>query len=136
MITAENRVGRLIESRFLSPITLDEITAFEAARNRIAVRLGEQRVTVIDVSRVTILPPQLIDPLIESMRNKGTVRPMRSAMLMGTSPTVALQMARLNRETDRATRRTFTDPRELEAWVGEVLDPLERARLGEFLAGR
>ena len=49
---------------------------------------------------------------------------------------VASKIARMIREANHPDRKAFRDPKELLAWLGEVLTPLERARLAELLEER
>jgi hypothetical protein len=45
-----------------------------------------------------------------------------------------LQAERVVREAKSAVRRTFRDPRSLVAWLDDVLDDPERARVRAFLS--
>ena len=51
-------------------------------------------------------------------------------------PTSVLQVFRLVKEASQPHRRLFTDPVEMEDWLGEVLNDAERERLHHFLVGR
>jgi hypothetical protein len=42
---------------------------------------------------------------------------------------------RLTREAQLPYRRVFTDAHEMEAWLGEVITPAERARVHALLSG-
>jgi hypothetical protein len=59
----------------------------------------------------------------------------RSAILHGTDhATSLLQVFRLVKEASQTHRQLFTDRRELERWLGELLNEAERARLHAFLS--
>jgi hypothetical protein len=61
-------------------------------------------------------------------------RVTRSAIL--TLPEDAmtnLQVVRLVREAQNASRRAFTDARDMTNWLSEMLSPAEGARLKKFL---
>ncbi|WP_236519190.1 hypothetical protein [Sandaracinus amylolyticus] len=58
----------------------------------------------------------------------------RSAILGSTTSSVEmLQFMRLVRESQHPSRRVFQDPREMSAYLGELLTPSERRRLDAFL---
>ena len=136
MITCENRVGRLIEARFVLPVGVAEIAAFARTRSHLSATLGEMRVSVIDLSLAGTMLPDQIDALVDALQPRGKPA-LRSAMLLPVDrATFALQMSRLNRETKHPTRRNFTDRLELELWLKESLDDRERVRLSAFLDGR
>ena len=44
-----------------------------------------------------------------------------------------LQVLRLTREAQLPYRRVFTDPHEMEAWLGEVITTAERGRVSALL---
>jgi hypothetical protein len=71
---------------------------------------------------------------LESIRRTNS-RVLRSAALGSPeSPSAMLQFLRLVRESDNPDRRMFDDPALMVAWLDEVLDAQERARLRAFLA--
>jgi hypothetical protein len=47
-----------------------------------------------------------------------------------------MQVFRLVREAQYAFRKVFTDPAQMEAWLGELLTQGERERLRAFLLQR
>ncbi len=133
MILLQHRVGRLFETRFASPIDQTELEAFDRERARMRIQ-GDERIVIMDFRRAAILPPELADKLVELLHGPNP-KLLRNAVLVPTSnATVAMQLARIVREANNDRRRVFRTPRELEAWLGEVLDPSERHRLQRFLA--
>jgi hypothetical protein len=63
-----------------------------------------------------------------------SARVERSAILhRADQPTSVLQVFRLVKEAQQTHRRLFTDPVELQEWLGEVLGEAERERLSAFL---
>jgi hypothetical protein len=61
----------------------------------------------------------------------------RSGILHRADQAVSvLQVFRLAKECNFANRRVFTDAAQMEAWLAEVLNLHERARLRTFLAQR
>ena len=65
-----------------------------------------------------------------------SVRVERSAILhRADQPTSVLQVFRLVKEAQKPHRRLFTDPVEMQEWLGEILNDAERARLHQFVTG-
>jgi hypothetical protein len=61
----------------------------------------------------------------------------RSAVLhRADAPTSVMQVFRLVKEARFAFRKVFTDPAQMEAWLGELLTEAERQRLRAFLLQR
>ncbi len=135
MISLAHRVGRLLETRFSSPIDAAELAEFDRQRATLRERLGHERVVVMDFRQATVLPPELADRLTDLLSgpNPGMLR--NGVLLPSEGAVVALQLQRIVREAHNDRRRTFRDARELEAWLGELLDAPEQARLHEFLFG-
>jgi hypothetical protein len=133
-ILLQHRVGRLVETRFATPIEPVDLEAFDRERARMRMQFDEERVVVMDFRRAAILPPELADTLVGLLHgpNPGL---LRNGILVPTaSPTVAMQLTRIVREAKSDRRRVFRVVRELAAWLGEVLDPSESNRLSQFLA--
>ena len=133
-ILLQHRVGRLVETRFATPIEPVELEAFDRERTRMRMQFIEERVVVMDFRRASILPPELADTLVGLLHgpNPGL---LRNGLLVPTaSPTVAMQLTRIVREAKSDRRRVFRVVRELAAWLDEVLDRSESNRLSQFLA--
>jgi hypothetical protein len=68
------------------------------------------------------------------MLARSNPRVERSAILHSVhQATSVLQVLRLTREAQLPYRRVFTDPQELKAWLAEILQPPELARLDTLL---
>jgi hypothetical protein len=134
MILLQHRVGRLLETRFATPIDRAELHAFDRERARMRMQFIDERIVVMDFRRASILPPELADTLVGVLHgpNPGLVR--NGVLVPTASATVAMQLTRIVREAESDCRRVFRGVRELEAWLGEVLDAPERRRLAQFLA--
>lgn len=134
MILLQHQVGRLIEARFATPIDRAELDEFDRARARMRTQFGGERVVVMDFRRASVLPPELADTLVVLLQgpNPGLLR--NGVLVPTSSATVAMQLTRIVREAESDLRRVFRGVRELEVWLGEVLDPAERSRLKVFLA--
>jgi hypothetical protein len=133
MILLRHRVGRLLETRFATPIDPPELDAFDRTRALLRASLGEERVVVMDFRRAAILPPELADKLVDLLHGPNP-KLLRNGVLVPTaSATVAMQLSRIVRQANNDRRRVFRDTRDLETWLGEVLDEPERDRLKRFL---
>lgn len=132
MHKAENAVGRLVEVRFASPLTLDEVKEFVAEHRAITNRLARKYVGVVDLLQADVFPIPVAEALIQLLSGMA---PMveRTAFLIRESALFALQVERVIRSSNHPDRRVFRDPEQLKTWLGEVLDPTERARLDRFL---
>jgi hypothetical protein len=131
MITVHNRVGRLVEARFVAPISDDDLARFGQERDQ-AVHEVRERIVCIDAHSMNVLPPEQSQRLLEVLRRPSPGR-LRSAFLLPSlRGVVALQLERLIREA-KLEARAFTERRELEAWLGELLTAVEATRLRLFL---
>ena len=135
MILLDHRVGRLLETRFSSPIGPDDLAEFQRQRKILRDKVGSERLVVMDFRKASVLPPNLADELMGLLAgpNPGLLR--NGVLLPSESATAAMQLQRIVREANNDHRRTFRDADELEKWLGELLTPAERARLHEFLSG-
>jgi hypothetical protein len=131
MILLQHHVGRLLESRFVSPMSAEELKDFERQRAALRERTSRERVVVMDFRRAAVLPPELADGLAGLLHGPNPAL-LRNGVLVSTA-VMAMQLQRIVREADNDCRRVFRERRELEAWLGEILDAGERARLKQFL---
>lgn len=84
------------------------------------------RVLTQDVSERAVAMLVSMNPRVE-----------RGAILHdSTQATSVLQVARIVREANLTNRRVFTDPFEMERWLGEVLNEAERQRLAMLMHRR
>lgn len=133
MISIENRVGRLIEVRFASPILDSEMTDFLRERERVMRLVGNDRLVCIDLSRMHILPPSQADTFLNFLKGSRPGLTRNAFLLPPGQALLALQFGRIVREANNPARRTFQSRRDLITWLGEVMRPLERTRLDVFL---
>lgn len=133
MITVQNLVGRLVETRLAAPLGADELARFAEEREQTVRRVASERIVCLDATRMNVLPPEQSERLLELLRRPSPGL-LRSAFLLPSlRAVVALQLERLIREAKAAGARSFTDRAALEQWLGEVLTPQESARLRQFL---
>ena len=112
----------------------DDVTQFEIAMRAAFVQLRRKCVICSDVRAFTLLSPTVSDLMIGVLA-KGNPYLERSAILLpAKGAAFHLQAERLVRESKSADRRTFREPHEMAAWLDEVLDDAERARVRAFLS--
>jgi hypothetical protein len=132
MHKAQNVVGRLVEVRLASPLTLEEARQLVAELQAIIKRLARKYVGVVDLLQADVLPVPVAETLIQLLSG---VAPQveRTAFLIRESALFALQVERVIRNSNHPDRRAFRDPEALREWLGEVLDLSEQARLAQFV---
>jgi hypothetical protein len=131
----EIHVGRLVEIRVYGYESAADVQAMMelASRRKTALPPGTLAVTVADWRQCALLSPGTAEEVSRMFlgANAGT---LRSALLYSDhSPTAVMQFLRLIRDAKNENRRMFSDPRQLAAWLGEVLTPSETYRLRAFL---
>jgi hypothetical protein len=132
--TVECSVGRVVEARLMTLRDADDVTQFELAMRAAFMRARRKCVICADVRAVTLLSPTVSDLMIGVLA-KGNPHLERSAILLpAKGAAFHLQAERLVRESKCADRRTFHNPQEMAAWLDEVLDDAERARVRVFLS--
>ncbi len=133
MFLVDHRIGRLVEVRMATPLSVADAREIATRLAAIVGPFPGQVVTCIDLRRASVLSTDLAAVFIELMQ-RGRARIERAGILLPPdSPTFLLQLARVLREAHHPGRKTFTDPAELAKWLGEALDPAERARVVAFL---
>jgi hypothetical protein len=133
MFTAEIRVGRLLEVRMRSPLPLHEARALVAEIRRLVKATRAPSLGVVDLRGVHLLDPDVVDFLGELMRRDNPWLARNAFLLTGASAVKTLQMERMLKEGGSSSRRGFRAQKDAEAWLGEVLDDAEKARLRAFL---
>ncbi|MGO9711682.1 MAG: hypothetical protein ACLQBL_22650 [Polyangiaceae bacterium] len=136
MYTVTCVTGRLVEVRFLSMDTVEEARAYVADLGALVAALGGQVVSCGDVrrSKTGVYRPEVAEVMTVGV---AALNPRFERAALVVSPeraTFNLQTGRMVREAGHANRRSFVDPEEAKAWLGEVLTPDESARLDAFLA--
>jgi hypothetical protein len=135
MYSIERRAGRLIEVRQIAPapLTLDEVVSFREAVRRMIDASAEAVVLCADMRQAALFAPEAAEE-IEALMKSINPKLERSAIVLSSErATMALQIERLVRAAGAASRRTFRSPGPAAAWLAEVLDAAEQARLATFL---
>lgn len=134
--TCEIQVDYLLEIRvavgYRSVADVDHMIAM--IRRCMDARTNEKKfVIAADWRAVSIMSPETA-ARVREMLTISNPRVIRSAIL--TSPeqsTTHLQVVRLLREAENASRRMFTSPGQLCAWLAEVLTSAAATRVRAFL---
>ena len=134
MHSVANHVGRLIETRVTSPLTIQE--AQQLAGDLLAAMhdLSRRYIGVVDLRGAHVFPADVAEMLIKLLSGNAP-HVIRTGLLIGDSAVFALQVERGIRTSDPDKRRAFRSAEDLKAWLGEVLTPDEKASLERFLAG-
>lgn len=134
MHKAENHVGRLIEVKLASPLTIEEVREF--AREHIALmqKIPGKYVGVVDLLEAHVFPPEVADSLIQLLSGAAS-HVERTAILIGESATFALQVERAIRSSNNPNRRAFRHASDMMGWLNEILTPHEQLRLEQFVRG-
>lgn len=133
MMYVDCKVGRFIETRWVTPITGAHVDRFLTRTSAIMRGSSGSFVVFADLEQATILPPEWIDRVVEMLRvDNGRIE--RNGMLLGGSATFAMQVERMIRQANNPARRTFREMNELEDWITPVLNPMELARFNAFRA--
>lgn len=134
MHTIESKVGRLIEVRFWPPMLGEEPGAWRRDHERMIAAMLNTYVFFVDLTDAPVFPPDMIEAFTQTMRNE--TRLLRMAILLGTSPTLGLQMQRLVRDAQHPHRKIFRDAKDAETYLSEILTLSERTRLHELASDR
>jgi hypothetical protein len=134
--TCHVHVGRLVEIRaesgYRSTADVDAILALMLAE--MAKVPGDQRlVHAIDWRRCPIMSSDAAERILPAIMQTNP-RLERSAVLVSPdSSTAVLQFTRLIRESEHPDRLIFYAAEQMQSWLGEILNPQEKKRLGDFL---
>ena len=132
MWSIDRRVGKLVEIRIWSPVTLGETVPWGEAHDALVSKIRGPYVCLVDLTGATVFPQDVVLGYVKTMKNETNL--VRTGTLLNASPTFGMQIQRMIREANNPHRRAFRDPKELIAWLSEVLDEKERARLRETVA--
>jgi len=134
MYSIESHIGRLIEVRFWSPILGGEAIGWKRDHEIMLHSVLGSYLFFVDMSEANVFPPDMVDAWAATLKREP--RLVRTAFLLGSSPTFALQIQRIVRDAQHPQRRVCRDAREAEQYLGEVVTAAERTRLREVLERR
>ena len=132
--------GRLVEidvaAGYRTVADIDQMMTL-IARTTAAAPDGGRLVIAADWRPCDIFTPAVADRAVQMLTAPHMKLVARSAILhRAEAATSVMQVFRLVREAQFPHRKVFTEPSEMEAWLGEELDDAERARLRAFLVQR
>ena len=134
MWSIDRAVGKLVEIRIASPVSLEETVPWSAAHDALIASIEGPYVCFVDLVDATVFPPDVVAGYVKTMRNED--RLLRTGTLLNASPTFGMQIQRMIREADHPSRRAFREPRGLFEWLEDVLERDERDRLRDLLRAR
>ena len=132
--SVERNVGKLVEIRIWSPVSLAETASWGQTHNAVVSSVRGPYVCFVDLVDAKVFPQDVARAYVQTMRNEPGL--LRTATLLNASPTFGMQIQRMIREANNANRRVFREPEELCRWLAEVLDAKEQARLLELVTRR
>lgn len=132
MYSIENPVGRLIEVRLASPLSLEEVHRFAEDFKGTVTGVHGRYVGVVDITRAELFPAPVAEALIHLL-SRAAEQVDRTAVLIGENATFSLQVERIIRNSASPHRKAFRAAEPLRDWLREVLGAAERVRLARFL---
>ena len=135
MITAENRVGRLIEVRYLAAGQLQDHQALNAKVYALLAGMTGRAVFCTDMRKLDVLSDDLADRLAKAYRVANS-KVERTAVLVKAKSKISSQMLHIIDAAGHDYRRLFTEVAAAQEWLSEVLSDDEQRRLSGFVAGR
>ena len=132
MFSSENREGKLIELRVVTPMSVEEMLDLQKTHVAVTQAVTGDYAVAVDLRRAQVFPPQITERFI-SLMSQLNPRLLRSANLINESAILGLQAERAIETAGHADRKTFRDPVALELWLGDILSKRERDRLRSFL---
>jgi len=135
--TASLTVGRLLEVRASAGYrTAADVDAIFAAIGREVSKLPADvhHVTVVDWRHCPLMSPEAAEHMLKRIASVNSSTERSAALAREDAPLAVLQFVRLIRDANLPDRKLFTDASDLYHWLAEVLTPLERLRLKDFLA--
>ncbi|MFV8750268.1 hypothetical protein ACNOYE_06930 [Nannocystaceae bacterium ST9] len=127
MYRVAHEIGRLVEIAIWTPVSIAETERWGADHDRVIEGVGQPYVCFVDLRGAKLFPQEVVEAYVSTMRAEQQL--VRTATLLPESPLVALQIGRMIRQAGHPQRRAFELADEATAWLSEVLDPRERARL-------
>src|SRR6185369_8649925 len=110
------KVGRLLEARLVSPVSLEDLEEAHQRLERLFGAHPEKLVLVADYRRATVFTPEVADRLLQIFRSFNH-RIERSGALVSAGAVFSMQIERLVANANNPARRTFRDPFEMKAFL-------------------
>ena len=131
MYRVVHEIGRLVEIAIWTPVSIEEAEHWGRAHDRVVESVGQPYLCFVDLRGAKVFPQEVVEAYVTTMRAEQQL--VRTATLLPESQLVALQIGRMIRQAGHPQRRAFEHAAELASWLGEELDPRERARLRRLI---
>jgi len=135
MHTFQVKVGRLVEMRLETPISIEDIERIRSSLSQLFQQRSGKIVCVTDWRRATAFTPGEADLLLETFKVDNP-RIERSAFLIDLGVFFHRQVERIISQAKNPARRAFQDPDELKAFLVTSLTDAEHGQLSRFLSGK
>ncbi len=133
MFTILRRTGRLVEARVSALASVARVDAYAEAFGPAVSQLAARPILCADHRPVLIYAQPVADRLVELFTNLNKTWERVAILVAPTNATLAMQLARIVRESGNPSRRVFFEPADAERFLAESLDAAEQARLRAFL---
>lgn len=125
-------VGRLVIIDTITPVAAAEVEKLSNDVQAAIERIGKEVVIYVNLTRADLLPPHIAASYISLMRRDNPSL-LRSAFWVSDTGTFGKHMGRMLDQANNTRRRQFLQRKDLEAWLGEVLNPDEKKALQAHL---
>jgi hypothetical protein len=135
MFSIEIHVGGLIEARVRQLKTPEQALAYARALGQTVKKNAGRRLYLCADHRPVVVYSQAVsDQLAALFGDMNSLLSRIAVIVAPTNATLRMQLERVVREAQNPSRRVFQIGADAETFLGEELDPRERARLKTFLA--
>jgi hypothetical protein len=134
MFTFEMKVGRLVETRIVGALGMEELRDLFSAMLTLVPRLPPDGkvLSLTDLRAARAMPVDAAEHMVLMLKGSSS-RLEREAILLGTDRVAAMQMARMEKETAFPGRRICRDENEALEWLRPLATPAELTRARKFL---
>jgi hypothetical protein len=133
MFSVENHTGRLLEIRVVSPFTTADAMALFKRIYKVMPREKGLALVMADLRGLRVVDPEVVDLVTGFMRMDNPYVERNAFLVAEGSALLQIQSERLVKQIGAQQRRNFRVRAEAEAWMGEVLTPVEKTRMRLFL---
>jgi hypothetical protein len=96
--TIQRTIGRLVEIRIWSPVSLHETGPWSKAHDELIDSIRGPYLCFVDLRDATAFPQDIVDAYVRTMRSEP--RLLRTGTLLNASPTLGMQIQRMIREAN------------------------------------
>jgi hypothetical protein len=133
MFSVKHRVGRLVELRVGPGLDVNQAKEF-ASRTQTVLQLVPRKVVVCtDLRGAHTFAADVAAVFLQLMKGDNPKIERNALVFAKGDESLHLQMERLVRMSEHDARRCFQQVAPAELWLGELLNPAEKAELAQFL---